>query len=225
MAHILDKPIWAALTTHQRALDRGDARARAFDARHAYFAAAPDASDESQEALSALIPPGGAIWLLETGAWPAPQGARYGGEPGPVVQMVATRFTPSAPHPQIEPLSDADAAEMTELVRLTEPGPWLERTHQLSPFLGIRRDGRLAAMAGERLHLDGYAEASAVCVHPDCQGQGLGAAMTRAIASRIVARGETPFLHCYAGNTGAIALYERLGFEPRRTMTLTVLTR
>jgi predicted GNAT family acetyltransferase len=44
------------------------------------------------------------------------------------------------------------------------------------------------------------------------------------MADAILARGETPFLHVYATNTGAIGLYETLGFTLRREMTMTVLT-
>jgi predicted GNAT family acetyltransferase len=41
----------------------------------------------------------------------------------------------------------------------------------------------------------------------------------------MLARGEVPFLHSYAHNSGAIRLYEALGFRARRTMALTVLVR
>ena len=34
-------------------------------------------------------------------------------------------------------------------------------------FWGVRDNGRLIAMAGERLKLDGMSEVSGVCTHPD----------------------------------------------------------
>lgn len=224
MSHPLDRPIWNALTTHQSELALGDGRARAFDSRYAFFAAAANGSDESLAALKALIPPGGQVWLVEAKAPPIPPGATML-ERAPVNQMIAVDLPAATPRADIELLTEADAPAMTDLVMLTRPGPWLERTHQLSPFVGIRIDGRLAAMAGERLHPEGFAEVSAVCTHPDFQGRGLGAALTMAVAGRIAARGETPFLHVYPANTGAIGLYERLGFRLRQTMTLTVLSR
>jgi predicted GNAT family acetyltransferase len=77
----------------------------------------------------------------------------------------------------------------------------------------VKDGGRLLAMAGERLQLAGMAEVSGVCTHPDARGRGLAKLLSRHVASRIVRRGEVPFLHAYADNTGAIGLYERLGFR------------
>jgi predicted GNAT family acetyltransferase len=91
-------------------------------------------------------------------------------------------------------------------------------------FIGVKQDGRLVAMAGERMQPTGFTEVSGVCTHPDARGRGLGGALTRIVASAILARGESPFLHVYATNTGAIGLYEILGFTLRREMTMTVLT-
>ena len=49
--------------------------------------------------------------------------------------------------------------------------------------------------------------------------------MIRRVMARMIAKGETPFLHANASNTGAIALYESLGFRHRATMTASVLAR
>ena len=83
----------------------------------------------------------------------------------------------------------------------------------------VDADDRLLAMAGERLHLTGFTEISAVCTHPDARGRGLAAALTRHVAPRaILERGETPFLHVAADNDAALRVYERLGFRRRRTV-------
>jgi predicted GNAT family acetyltransferase len=89
----------------------------------------------------------------------------------------------------------------------------------------VKVDGRLAAMAGERMKPDGFTEVSGVCTHPDFRGRGYGGALMRHVAQRILDRGETPFLHAYASNRGAIAMYERLGFTLRREVLMTRLTR
>jgi predicted GNAT family acetyltransferase len=86
----------------------------------------------------------------------------------------------------------------------------------MGTYLGIRRDGALVAMAGERLHPPGWTEISAVCTDPAFRGEGLATRLMHAVAYGIRERGETPFLHAAAGNTGAIRLYESLGFRLRR---------
>ena len=80
-------------------------------------------------------------------------------------------------------------------------------------------------MAGERMKPDGFTEVSGVCTHPDHRGHGYAAALTRLVAGRILDRGETPFLHAFASNRGAIGLYETLGFTVRRETLMTRLTR
>jgi predicted GNAT family acetyltransferase len=85
----------------------------------------------------------------------------------------------------------------------------------MGTYLGIRREGELVAMAGERLHPPGWTEISAVCTDDAHRGQGLGTRLILAVAAGIRARGEIPFLHAAADNTNAIRLYESLGFRLR----------
>jgi predicted GNAT family acetyltransferase len=115
-------------------------------------------------------------------------------------------------------LGPADVPEMLALVERTRPGPFEARTVELGTYLGIRREGELVAMAGERMRPPGWTEVSAVCTDPRFQGQGLGGRLVRAVAVGIRARGEVPCLHAAATNTGAIKLYESLGFVTRRTI-------
>ncbi|GAA3494576.1 hypothetical protein GCM10019016_016760 [Streptomyces prasinosporus] len=109
--------------------------------------------------------------------------------------------------------------ELLDLVARTAPGPFRPRTHELGTYLGVRVDGTLVAMAGERLRPPGWTEISTVCTAPDARGQGHAARLVSALVARIVVRGERPFLHVAETNTGAIALYERLGFRTRRQVT------
>ena len=112
-------------------------------------------------------------------------------------------------------LSGEYSADMLELTAMTKPGPFGPRTHELGSFFGIRIGSRLAAMAGERLKVEGYTEVSGVCSHPDHLGKGYAGALMRAVMRGILERGETPFLHSRADNARAIALYQRLGFQHR----------
>ncbi|WP_336113412.1 GNAT family N-acetyltransferase [Streptomyces sp. PTD9-10] len=122
----------------------------------------------------------------------------------------------AAPDAEAVRLGPADVPEMLELVARAKPGPFLPRTVEMGTYLGIRREGNLIAMAGERLHPPGWTEISAVCTDPAFRGEGLATRLLRAVAHGVRERGETPFLHASARNTNAIRLYESLGFRLRR---------
>ena len=224
MTHPLDRPIWASLTTRQASLARGDAHALRFDPDYAMFAAAADDSDEAMAALAALVATNGDTALVEADPAHTPLGVTVASQTL-CHQMIAHALTPGEdPRFEIVPLGEDDAPQMFELATLTRPGPYFARTHRLGDFVGVKEDGRLIAMAGERMRPTGFTEVSGVCTHPDARGRGYAAALMRLVAARILARGETPFLHAYATNTGAIGLYETLGFALRREVTMTVLT-
>lgn len=222
MTHPLDRPAWSALTSCQADLAVGDGRALRFDSDYALFAAARDDAPESQAALAALMPEGGALALIEAKPIPPP-GLKADIRPL-CHQMTAASLTAGGRDLDMTPLTDADGPEALALATLTQPGPFFRKTHRLGGFVGLKHDGRLAAMAGERLKPDGFTEVSGVCTHPDFRGRGYAGALMRAVAQRILERGEVPFLHVYAHNTGAIALYESLGFALRSEMTFVVMT-
>ena len=122
----------------------------------------------------------------------------------------------------VVPLGEEEVEEMLALTMLTEPGPFLPRTFELGAYIGIRRDGRLIAMAGERLKLPGWTEISAVCTHPDARREGLGAALTQRMAQEIRRKGDEAFLHVIVANENALRLYRALGFEVRRRVEAVV---
>jgi predicted GNAT family acetyltransferase len=127
--------------------------------------------------------------------------------------------------PKIVELGDNDSPEMVELASLTKPGPFGRRTHELGYYVGIRDNGKLVAMAGERLKVPGYTEVSAVCTHPDHLGKGYAAKLMTEVMRCIRKRGEKPFLHVRSDNARAIAIYERLGFRIRWEGHFAVLRR
>ncbi len=220
----LDRPVWNALTTRQAHLAVATGAAVRIDPDYGPFAAARDTSREAQAALVATLRgPDDRIGVVEREAWPGPPGTRVLGG-GDLVQMVFEGKDPKgADDPRIELLTEADAAEMAALAYATEPGPWGSATHRYGNYYGIRIGGRLASMAGERLQLPGLAELSGVSTWPEFRGQGLAAALVRRVLRGFRERGDTPFLHCYAANAGAVALYEKLGFRVRAGMTFTIL--
>ncbi|HEX4435572.1 MAG TPA: GNAT family N-acetyltransferase [Solirubrobacteraceae bacterium] len=140
-----------------------------------------------------------------------------------LVQMIGERVT-GGECAEAVALGAADVPEMLDLVARTEPGPFLARTVEMGDYLGIRSGGELVAMAGERFHLDGWTEISAVCTHPDHRGRGLASQLMGALVAGIQERSEGVFLHALATNVGAIRLYEQLGFRVRQTATIAVVT-
>ncbi|MCR5872411.1 MULTISPECIES: GNAT family N-acetyltransferase [unclassified Sphingomonas] len=225
MSHPLDRPIWSSLATGWAAIAEGTPAALRVDRNIGLFGATADESPESLAALDALVPEDGELWLVERQPWKVPDGIRLAKE-GLAVQMVLDALVPDdRAVPDIVPLDDADGAEMFALATLTEPGPYVRHSNRLGGFVGVKVDGQLIAMAGERMRLPGYAEISAVCTHPDWRGRGLAGHLTRHVANVILARGETPFLHCYASNRATIALYERMGFRIRTDIRALILAR
>ena len=221
----LDRPVWASLSSRHATLSVGGPLARRYAPDVNLFASARDDTATALTALAALVPAGERVFVLQVPEIVLPSGfgvvkAAKG------VQMIATRSAPSGTGTEdIVTLTDADAPEMLALATLTEPGPFLSRTHAMGRFLGIRIGARLAAMAGERFSFPGYMEVSGVCTHPDFRGRGLARRLSAAVAANIEAHGEQPFLHAWKTNLAAIALYESLGFETRTEVNVAVLER
>lgn len=225
-AHPLDRPVWSMLTGRQAHLAEGDSRAVRIDRGYGVFGAAADPGAEAQAALAALVPHDGEIWLVEGEPWPVPAGTREV-KRAVLAQMVA-EGAPPAPRedePAIIALGEQDAAGMAALADHARPGPWGPTTHRYGPFFGIREEGRLLAMAGQRMLMPGMAEVSGVATWEDCRGRGFARALIGHVMRAMAARGETPFLHSYADNAGAIALYESLGFRIRREVHVLMIVK
>jgi predicted GNAT family acetyltransferase len=216
--HILDRPVWSSLTSVHAHFSAGSNLARRFQDDISPFAAARDESTQSLSGLAELIPATGNIMVAQANPIICPPDSR-----ATVVTTAAQMlFCESKIQPEkyhtIEQLNKYDAPAMLALATLTKPGPFLNRTHLLGEYLGVKHDGHLIAIAGERLKQPGYTEISGVCTHPDYQGRGLARELCINLVARIVDRGEKPYLHVFTNNTHAISLYEKLGFRLRRTI-------
>jgi predicted GNAT family acetyltransferase len=222
--HPLNHPVWYALATRQAALAEGGALARRYPPDIGPFAAISEMSPQSFAALGALMSPSDYVVLFTPDPVAAPAEFKTllakTGE-----QMIGMPAEASGGSDDIVTLGTSDVPAMIELTKLTNPGPFAARTHELGTFLGVKVDGRLAAMAGERMKPADYTEITAVCVHPDYRGCGYAQLLLGAIARQIAARGEIPFLHVFSDNDSAIALYRRQGMEIRRRLCVTVLGR
>ncbi|EJL36884.1 putative acyltransferase [Caulobacter sp. AP07] len=222
--HPLDRVVWSAFTGRQSDLALVDGDALRVHPDFGLFAATANQAPESLAALGRLVRAHpGEVGVVERFDPPPVPGTQVVNR-AILWQMVAEDLAEPKPADfEILPLTQADAPDMLALATLTKPGPFFRRTHELGDFVGVKVDGRLAAMAGERLRPDGFTEVSGVCAHPNFRGRGYAARLMLHVAQAIQARGETPFLHSYADNAGAIALYQALGFRFRCEQVLTVL--
>jgi predicted GNAT family acetyltransferase len=219
---LLDNPVYASLSGPHAGMAEVRGRARRYPADVAPFLALPsDLTDRDWQDAIELLPPATPVATLRA---PARVPERWSViRTFEVVQMIG-RDLIGADAPDAVTLGAADVLEMDALVRPTNPGPFLSRTIELGDYYGVRRDGQLIAMAGERLHAPGWTEISAVCTSPAHRGQGTATGLIRAVAAGIERRSERAFLHTGTSNTTAIALYEGLGFRVRRRLAVTVIS-
>lgn len=222
----LDHQVWHMLTGRQAALALGGAAAKRLDPRYGPFAAMRDDGEgAARAALHLLNGPGDSLWFVEPGRIAPPPGLRAARH-GELMQMVAgeTRLDCEVADAEAVLLGAEHADAMAALAEATRPGPWAEKTRCFGNFYGLIHNGRLMAMAGERMRPGpGLAEVSGVCTWPEFQGRGLAGRLIRHVMAGMRERGDRPYLHSYADNAGAIALYRKLGFRERGPMTLTVL--
>jgi ribosomal protein S18 acetylase RimI-like enzyme len=218
----LDNPVWSCLSTRHAGLAQGGELAKRYPPDISPLAGAPGAGAANVAALEALFEVGEI--LATAGPFMPALSARWETlHESLLVQMI--RRTPT-PMPEagadISALSVADAPEMLALVELTQPGPFRSRTAELGNYVGIRREGRLVAMAGERMWIGDHREISAVCTHPDARGHRHARALMSVLVNRMLRAGQIPFLHVECANVRAIALYRTLGFVERAQIPLRV---
>jgi ribosomal protein S18 acetylase RimI-like enzyme len=217
--HPLDNPAWSALTGPQRGQAEVAGRVARYRPGISLFAAfdGPPGPDHWAAMADLAGPSELVITAVCTGTPPVGWSVEFDGD---AAQMTGAGIDGVAgPGPDgVVRLGVDDVDDMMDLVAETRPGPFTQRTWELGGYLGVRRGGRLVAMAGERMRPVGWAEISAVATRHEHRGQGLGRMLVGAVASGIVARGETPVLHVSTDNTGAIRLYESMGFDRRGTV-------
>ena len=225
---VLDNPAWSALTTHQAHLALGGDLARRYPPQLAPIAALGRRDRAALDELVTLVSEGDSVSLpatLESVAPLLPPQLTVTLEKRLVQMVCESRVDGPAAGVELIALSESDIPDMLALTALTHPGPFRSQTYTLGTYLGIRIDGRLAAMGGQRMHVPGYREISAICTHPDFQGRGYA----RAIVGRLVAetfdRGLIPFLHVEEGNQRAQGVYRDFGFVERTRLPLLVVER
>jgi ribosomal protein S18 acetylase RimI-like enzyme len=226
--HPLDNVIWQALITRHAHFAEGSGSARRFVPEVSPLSAFENPNDEGYASLAALAKEDQTVGIfLDHPYEPRQEWEWVAG--APLLQMVQENGNSRPPKTpakeEVLKLGLPDSSEMIALTELTKPGPFGPRTHELGTYFGIRDNGALVAMAGERLKVPGFTEVSAVCTHPDHLGKGYAGLLMLEVMRGIRERGETPFLHLREDNTRALELYKRLGFRIRKSGHFAVLRR
>jgi len=218
----LDNPIWLALTTEHRLLARSHGLARRYPPDVSPLVALLHPTNAAFADLQRLVSPGEQVALFTASPLDVPGDWQV--DRSRWIEQMICEASLAPPRVAPLPLGTADVPEMLELTAATEPGPFLPQTIQLGSYFGIRaNDGRLVAMAGERLRSTAFAEISAVCTHPEFRGRGYARELTTFLAAQIQAAGKTPFLHVKSEN-GAKIVYQQIGFRLRAAIYLTVIS-
>ncbi|MBJ7291302.1 GNAT family N-acetyltransferase [Williamsia sp.] len=218
--HPLDDPVRSSLRGAHAPFAEWSGRIARYDDEVAAFVGHPPELDDQDWAdLATLVGPSTRVALR--GPYVPPPGWQVLGEFGSV-QLEGTGLA-VAPDPEAVVLTRDHVPAMLDLVARTEPGPFRVRTIEMGTYLGFLHDGELVALAGERMHPQGWTEVSAVCTDPRFRRRGLSTRLVRAVGHGIRARGEIPFLHARADNRDAIRLYESLGFTLRKRSVLTAV--
>lgn len=212
--HALDNPFWSALNSIHEGLAVRAGEAAVFPAEIAPFLGLAHPEAATRPALEALMAPGETRLVL--GLLPASVPEGFSLTPLETLwQMVCESPMPALPSDDIVELDPSRREDILELTALVYPHYFRPWTTRMGRYFGIDKQGRLAAMAGERLGAPGFREVSAICTHPEHLGQGYAARLTTWLTRDTLARGDRAFLQVSPANTRAYALYDRLGFRVR----------
>jgi GNAT superfamily N-acetyltransferase len=217
-------PVWHALQTRHRHFALSAGEACRYPADVAPFAAVVTPSKTALQALHSLLAPDEYVWLIGE-SYPSVQELSCLGNLECLQMVLPDNVTPSLPSPDIVPLSSINAQEMVALTDIAFPGFFRSRTYEMGSYYGVRSNGELIAMGGERLTLDGYPEISGICTHPAHRGKGYAANLIWHLARNHRREGMVSWLHVSAENHHAIELYLRMGFTVARKVKLHRLCR
>lgn len=221
--HALDNPIYESLITRHRDLSMPHGGALRYPAPIAPFLGIAEAGASMDAALDALVPIADTALLL--GRAPrvgADWELRYMTD---LAQMICPESVAAADASDIVELGSSQHDDVLALTALVYPHYFRPRTMELGRYFGIYQDGRLAAMAGERMGTHDYTELSAICTHPDFLGRGYARRLLIFLSNDNHTRGRIPFLHVSHENPRAIELYERNGYRLRRDIPFWSLRR
>lgn len=210
----LDNPFWSSLCSLHRGIALREGEVARYPAAFAPFLGVANAGIAAAAAIAALVKPQESVYLL--GVTPAAPRGWLLDAFAPLAQMICPAPIAVLGGPPVIELTAAHRDDVLALTALVYPHYFRPRAMELGRYFGIYRDGRLAAIAGERLGTDTQREISAVCTHPDFHGQGYARRLVALLSNENLERGKLPFLHVSHDNQRAKRLYEQLGYRHRR---------
>jgi len=236
---LLDNPAWWALNSLQASFAVGNGLARRYRPDILPFAAVAEPSVEAVRDLDVLVKEGEHLFLIG-GLPPLPRGWTVEAEL-PCAQMIHPEGTPViAGGPEIVSLEEKDREEMYTLIDIVQPGYYKRDTPLLGDYFGIRQEGKLVAMAGERMRMAGpggwpgtegvrsgrpeqeqieFSELSAIGTLPGYTGRQYAQYLIAQLCRCHMKTGIRSYLHVLKTNERAIRLYELMGFIHRRDIT------
>lgn len=218
MEYLLENPVYHALLSGDTDLSFGTERVKYFDEEVSPFAGFEKSNAQGFNELFQLLPAGRKILFATPHLITEPNGWQLLNEIKGLQFVLDTGVNYESFEVEPMPLGQENIDEMVQLAKLTKPGPFGKRTIEFGHYYGIFQNGKLAAMTGQRLHVNSYSEISAVCTHPEYTGRGFAAALVQHQIKLIHTQDQIPFLHVREDNVRAIALYKRLGFSVSRPM-------
>ncbi len=154
---------------------------------------------------------------------PRAAGERLAAEEGlPVREGWAFRWTAAAPQVPEDTAAWLAEDEHDEVRRLLDdsfPDASMPVGHPaVRRWAGLRRDGRLVAVAADTTGAEGLGFLASIASHPDVRGTGAGAAVTAWATARLVEQHGRCGLWHMGGNVVAAGLYTRLGYADDHQM-------
>lgn len=219
---MLDNPAWGALISEQAAFAQGTDHAKRYQPGIVPFIACDDTQTDHLKELDPWINAGESFYII--GDVPALPAGWIVEHELPCAQMVLRSSMPPMMEEegvQISLLGEADATDMYNLINSLQPGYYNKDTRLLGTYYGIRQQGTLVAMAGERMRLTGFTELSAICTHKDYAGRGYAQKLINRLCRQHADKGIISYLHVSLANERAIRIYDHMGFEQRRTINFT----
>lgn len=223
MEHVLDNPGWNALISGNKHLAHGNDQVKYFTPDVSPFIGLSEKSDQQFKMLHDIITHDSPIVFITNIVTEIPKNWEVL-NPIKTFQMIYNSpVDPAGVDIELVPLTDEHIPQMLELTKLTNPGPFAQRTIDFGHYYGVFDGSKLVAMAGQRMHIGEYAEISAVCTHPDYLGRGYARQLLLSHIHRIRAAKNIPILHVRTDNHRALKVYEGLGFKARAIMYFNVI--